>query len=332
VTASPRIPSTLDVVRARRRLASHLAPSPLRRSEWMSAHARADVRLKLEVVQPGGSFKIRGALNALLALSGSDGVRAEARRVIAASAGNHGRALALAARATEMEALVFTPATAPVTKKAAIRALGAGLNDDAADYDAAERAGRAAAEREGVRFVSPYNDADVIAGAGTIGLEIAEQMPDVDTVVVPLGGGGLASGLGLALDAAAPRARIVGVEVEASTPFTASLSAGRIVRITARPTLADGLAGNLEPDAITFGLVRQLVDDVVVVTEDELRHAMRRLLADEHLVAEGAGAAATAAVLAGRVPGMGQRVAVMLTGGNVDERVVKDVLAADDRI
>jgi threonine dehydratase len=218
--------SALDIVRARHRLAPHLAPTPLRRSDWLSTVARADVSLKLEIVLPSGSFKIRGALNALLSLNEHRDAqeRTVPQRVVTASAGNHGRALALAARAAGIGAVVFTPSTAPETKKAAIRALGAELHDDTRDYDAAEYAARAVAAREALRFVSSYNDPHIIAGAGTIGLEIAEQMPDVDTVVVPLGGGGLASGIALALNAAALRARIVGVEVEASTAFASSRS------------------------------------------------------------------------------------------------------------
>lgn len=321
-------PVVVDVLTARRRLAPHLTPTPLRASEWLSSAAEADVRLKLEIVQPGGSFKIRGALNALLALAERDLRSAETLRVVTASAGNHGRALALAAKVTHFAAVVFTPSSAPETKKAAIRALGAELHEEAADYDAAEQAGRRAADRDGLRFVSPYNDPDVIAGAGTIGLELAEQWPDADVVVVPLGGGGLASGIGLAAKAALPRARIIGVEVEASTPFTASRAVRRIVEIAARPTLADGLAGNLEPNTITFPLVQQLVDEIIVITEEELREAMRRLLVDEHLVVEGAGAAATGAVLAGRIPVRGQRVAVMVTGANVDGAVLRDLLGS----
>lgn len=316
--------TVIDIVAARRRLSRHLSPTPLRASEWLSAATGGDVRLKLESVQPSGSFKIRGALHALLAAAARG---APYSRVVTASAGNHGRGLALAARTLGVDAIVYTPSTAPETKKAGIRALGATLDDQALDYDAAERAGRAAAARDALPFISPYNDPDVIAGAGTIGLELAETLPEVDVIVMPLGGGGLASGIALAAQAAMPGARLVGVEVEASQPFTAGRAAGRMVQIDPRPTLADGLAGNPEPDTITFPLVQQHVDDIVVVTEAELKEAMRRLLADEHLVVEGAGAAATAAVSSGRVDVRDRRVAVLVTGANVDMAVVRELWA-----
>jgi threonine dehydratase len=325
------VPAVVDVVAARRRLERHLATTPLRRSAWLSARAGADIYLKLEIVQPGGSFKIRGALNALLAAQH----RAEAAhrhaptRVVTASAGNHGRSLAMAARQVGARAVVFTPATAPATKKAAIRDLGAELRDHCADYDAAEREALAFGQAEGIPFVSAYNDADVIAGAGTMGLEIVERLPGVEVVILPLGGGGLASGVGLALKAAAPRARVIGVEVDASTPFTTGLARGHIVEITPHPTLADGLAGNLQPDAITFPLVQRVVDEVVVITEAELRAAIAGICAEEHLVAEGAGAAAVGAVLAGRVQVADRQAAVVVTGANIDAAVLARVLGAD---
>ncbi len=158
----------------------------------------------------------------------------------------------------------------------------------------------------------------MIAGAGTIGLEIVEAMPAFDVVVVPLGGGGLASGVGLAIKAAAPQATIVGVEVEASSPFTLSLEAGRITEITPRPSLADGLVGNLEPGSMTFPLVKQVVDHVVTVSEDDLARAMKGLATEERLIVEGAGAAAVAAIMAGKASAPGQRVVALVTGGNVD--------------
>jgi len=192
------------------------------------------------------------------------------------------------------------------------------LHDECDTYDAAEAQAKAYATSEGAVYVSAYNHPDVIAGAGTIGLEIVERMPEIHVVVIPLGGGGLASGVGLAIKAAAPQATVVGVEVEASSPFTLSLDAGRITTITPRQSLADGLTGNLDADTITFPLVRQVVDSVVTVSEDELARAMKGLATEERLIVEGAGAAATAAVVAGKASAPGQRVVVLVTGGNVD--------------
>jgi threonine dehydratase len=308
------LPTVADVYEARRRLGTRLPRTPLLPSSWLSSVAGGDVFLKIESLNLTNSFKIRGALNAALRLS--EGLTADTM-VVAASAGNHGRALALAAEELGVTCVIFTPASAPEAKQNAIRRHGARLHV-CDDYDAAELQAKAFAEANGAVYISPYNNADVIAGAGTIGLEIIEAMPSVDLVVVPLGGGGLASGMGLAIKAAAPQAAIVGVEVEASTPFTLSLEAGRITEITPGPSLADGLVGNLEADSMTFPLVRQVVDHVVTISEGELAQAMKGLAAEDRLIVEGAGAAAAAAVMAGKISAHGKRVVAMVTGGNVD--------------
>jgi threonine dehydratase len=307
------LPAVGDIYAARRRLAPHLQPTPLLPSPWLSSLTGAEVFLKLESVNLTSSFKIRGALNAALKAA-----EQATTTLVTASAGNHGRALALAAERLRLGCVVFTPATAPAAKKDAIRRHGAALHDECEDYDAAEAQAKAWAAAEGGVYVSPYNHPDVIAGAGTIGLELLEVMPDLDVVVIPLGGGGLASGIGMAVKAAAPGATIAGVEVEASAPFTAGRRAGRITPIAPRASLADGLTGNLEADAITFRLVQQLVDAITIVNEADLISAMRGLAAEERLIVEGAGAAATAAVVSGKMTARGQRAVVMVTGANVD--------------
>jgi threonine dehydratase len=312
---SARIPTVLDVLAARQRLSPHLPPSPLLRSPWLSEATGASVFLKVESLQPGRSFKTRGALNALLR---ADRPADRVRTVATASAGNHGRALAFAAERLGRRAVVFVPATAPATKKAAIRQHGAELHDHSVDYDATEIDSRAWAEREGGVWISPYNDADVIAGAGTIAFELLDAQPALDLLVTPVGGGGLASGVGIALKAVAPHVAIVGVEAAASTPFATGVARGGITRIDVAPSLADGLTGNLEPGSITFDLVRRHIDRLVAVSEADLAGAIRGLAAEEQLIAEGAGAAATAAVLAGGVIAPGQRAVVLLTGGSID--------------
>jgi threonine dehydratase len=309
-------PNVLDVYLAQRRLPHGVRNTPLRPSPWLSSIAGGGVFLKIESANLTGSFKIRGALNAALKLK--EGRHAAIPTIVAASAGNHGRALAMAAEGLGLPCVVFTPRTAPDAKKDAIRRHGAVLKSDCEDYDAAELQAREFAAREGALYVSPYNHPDVIAGAGTIALEIVEAMPAVDVVVIPLGGGGLASGMAMALKAVAPRVRIVGVEVVASSPFTVGLAAGRITEITPSPSLADGLVGNLEANTITFQLVKQFVDSVVTVSEAELRRAMQGLAGEERLIVEGAGAAATAAILAGTTLAADQRAVVMVTGSNVD--------------
>ena len=317
----------VDILAARQRIRSQVDVTPCRHSDWLTSVAEASVALKLECVQRTGSFKIRGALNTLLrrgpALAGP-------RHVVTASAGNHGRAIALAAATLGMRATVFAPQDAPETKLTAIRRLGADLRLESS-YDDAESVARAFAREESLPFISPYNDADVIAGAGTIALELFEAEPSLQTIVAPVGGGGLISGVAIAAKSIAPAVRVVGVEAAASCAMSTSLGAGRITTIEPQPTLADGLAGNLEPGAITFEIVRRDVDEIVTVSEEEIARAMRGLLAQEHLVVEGAGAAAVAAILAGRVRSAGTAVA-LLTGANIDQgRLIDTVTAAGDR-
>jgi threonine dehydratase len=314
-----------EIFAARRRLQPYLRPTPLSPSAWLSSIAKSSVHLKLESVQLTNSFKIRGALNAALRLI-------ERRRgrplplVVTVSAGNHGRALALAGERLGLQVIVYTPKAAPETKKAAIRRHGAELRDDSPTYDAADQAARAFAADAGALYLSPYNDPDVIAGAGTVALEILESLPALDTVIVPIGGGGLLSGVGLAMKAAAPRIRVVGVEAAASTAFTVSLARGEITEIEVHDSIADGLTGNLEPRSITFPIVRDVVDAIVSVDEAALTHAVRGLAAEEHVIAEGAGAAATAAIVAGHVASGGQVVAIV-SGGNIDLGRLRAVLA-----
>jgi threonine dehydratase len=289
----------------------------------LSAAARGDVFLKLETLQPTFSYKIRGALNAVLTLVEQRG--ADVPPLVTASAGNHGRALAYAARAAGVPLTVYVPVDAPRTKVDAIRQAGAELRT-CRDYDEAESLAKRHGTDGGALFVSPYSHADVIAGAGTIALEILEEQPGVDTIVVPVGGGGLVSGIAIAVNALATRSTVVGVEVEASSPFTQSLAAGRIVTIDVRPTLADGLSGNLDPDTVTFDIVRTLVGRIALVSERQLEDTIGGLVREERLIAEGAGAAAAAAVLSGAVETRSRRTAVILSGANIDLDQLKKLI------
>jgi threonine dehydratase len=298
--------------------------TPLRASRWLSDLVRGDVRLKLETLQPTFSYKVRGALNAVLRLAAQRTVNRP--ELVTASAGNHGRALAHAAHTCGMPLTVYVPARAPRVKLGAMRAEGAAL-ELCRDYDEAEARARQHAASGTAIFISPYAHPDVIAGAGTVGLEIIEDWPEVDTIVAAVGGGGLLAGIALAAAEASRPVAVIGVEAEASSPFTASLAAGRIVRVDVQPTLADGLAGNLDPDTPTFAVIRTRVREIACVTEPELRQAVAGVLRHERLIAEGAGAAAVAALVAGRLRTSGQRVAVVLTGANIDEEVLTEILA-----
>jgi threonine dehydratase len=304
----------VEVFRARRRIGPYIRRTPLIRSAWLSALARATVSLKLESLQVSNSFKARGAFNAVIARLERDH---PPERLVTASAGNHGRALAAAAETFRLPLVVFTPLDAPQAKIAAIRRHGADLRAEGRDYDDAERLAKAFATRTGAEFISPYNDADVIAGAGTIALEVAEDAAS-DALIVPIGGGGLMSGVAAAAKAIDPATEVIGVEADASCAFQTSVGAGHLVTIVPGPTLADGLGGNPDPDTVTFAFIQSLVDRIVTVSEADLAAAIAGLLESEHLVAEGAGAAGVAALVGRRVTLEGKSVVVIVSGSNID--------------
>jgi threonine dehydratase len=312
-----------DIRRARERIAGHLRVTPLVESRWLSQASSADVRLKLESTQVSNAFKVRGALNALIRLREDD---QSVTRVVTASAGNHGRALAWAAELMSVPATVFTPRDAPQAKLRAIRDSGADLRAVCDDYEDAERRAMAFAREDGAVFISAYSHEDVIAGGGTVGLEIVETWPDVDAVLVPIGGGGLISGIAVAVKGVRPEAEVIGVEAAASPAFTTARRAGRITPIRVEPTIADGLAGNAEADTLTWPYIRDLVDRIVTVSESELRTGIRGLLAEDHLVAEGAGAAAPAAAASGRAGIATRRAAIVLSGANIDVEKLRDIM------
>lgn len=304
---------TLDEIRAAAaRIRGHVLRTPVRHSAWLSRAAGADVYLKLETIQPTFSYKIRGATNAVLKLAEAAGKQAPP--IVTASAGNHGRAMAHAAARAGMRLTVYVPEHAPRTKVEAISQLGAELRL-CADYDEAERRAKAHGARGIGVFISPYAHPDVIAGAGTVALEILEDLPSTDVIVAAIGGGGLISGISIAAGAAVEAA---GAEVEASTPFTTSLAAGRLTTIEVGDSLADGLTGNLDPDSPTFDIVRERVRRIAVISEEELRAAIGDVGDHERLIIEGAAAAAVAAVATGKLDVRGRRVAVVLSGANID--------------
>jgi threonine dehydratase len=316
----------VDIFRARTRIAPYVRRTPLAPSAWLSDLAGARVSLKLESQQRSHSFKLRGAFNAVMArLERSADARAQ---LVTASAGNHGRGLAEAAATFGMPLIVFTPADAPATKLAAIRRHGAELRAVGRDYDDAERMAKAFAKEMGAEFISPYSDLDVIAGAATVALEIFEDAADTDTLLVPIGGGGLISGVATAAKAINAGCEVIGVELDVSCPFQTSVRAGRLVEIVPGATLADGLVGNPDPETITFAFIQRLVDRIVTVSEADLSAAMVGLVEAEHLVTEGAGAAATAALVGRRVDLRGRRVAVVVSGANIDRARLAALLAA----
>jgi len=314
-----------DILAARGRIAPYISRTPLVPSAWLSTFAGADVRLKLESLQLTNSFKLRGAVNATAAfLERHRGQPGPAGLIVTASAGNHGRAMAHAAERLGLELVVFAPRSAPRAKLDYIARHGADLRP-APTYEDSERMAKAFAAECGATFISPYSHPDVIAGAATVAVEILEDWPDVDTILVSVGGGGLVSGTALAARALAGRVGVVGVEAEASPAFHEALKAGHIVGIEVHPTLADGLAGNMDPETMTFDLVRRYVNRTVLAPESAIADAIRGLFEQERVVAEGAGATAVAALLAG-LPVAGRKVAVVVSGANIDAELLSEVL------
>jgi threonine dehydratase len=316
----------VDVFCARRRIAPWVRRTPLAGSFWLSQLSGGDVALKLESLQFSNSFKWRGAFNALIARL--ERGASPSMPFVTASAGNHGRALAAAADAFHVPLVVFTPENAPQAKLSAITRHGATLRPDAPDYDEAERLAKAFAADTGAEFISPYSDPDVIAGAATVALDILEDAPATDVFLVPIGGGGLISGMALVAKAINPACQVIGIELDVSCAFQTSVRAGKLVEIVAGPSLADGLGGNPDPETITFAYIQRLVDRIDTVSEADLAAAIAGLVAHEHVVAEGAGAATTAALVGGRTDVRGRRVAAVVSGSNIDAARLAGVLAA----
>ncbi|MCW3021245.1 MAG: threonine ammonia-lyase [Conexibacter sp.] len=302
-----------DVERARQAIGDVARHTPVLSSATLSERCGGDVVLKAESLQRTGAFKIRGALNKLAALG--DGCAAG---VVCGSAGNHAQALALAARERGVPCEVFMPESAPIAKVEATAALGAHVVITGATVDDCIVAARARAAEAGLAFVHPFDDPDIVAGQGTLGLELLEDLPDLATVVVPVGGGGLASGVAIAVKSARPEVRVIGVQVDTVAAYPPSLAAGRPVGVDASLTLADGIAVK-RPGELTLPLVAQWLDEVVVVSEDEVAEAMVMLMEKAKLVVEGAGAVGVAALLGGQALAAEHgTTCVVLSGGNVD--------------
>lgn len=305
------------IYRARRAIAPWVRRTPLVRSASLSrlAGAGAGVHLKLESAHETGAFKIRGATNRLAQL-GEDELR---RGVVTVSTGNHGRAVALAARRRGVRAVVCLSELVPAHKRAAIEALGAELRIAGRSQDEAEAEAERLAREAGLVPVHPFDDPAVIAGQGTIGIELLEDLGRVDALISGLSGGGLIGGTALALKAANPATRVVAVSMERGPAMFRSVRAGRPVAVSEEPTLADSLGGGIGlANRHTFDLVRRVVDEYVLVSEEEIAAGMAHLYRHERLVAEGGAAVGAAALLAGRITGLEGNVACLVSGNNVD--------------
>jgi threonine dehydratase len=303
-----------SIIEAAAALRGVAVDTPLLWAPWLGEAVGGEVRLKCENLQRAGAFKIRGAYTMVSRLRPEE----RQRGVIAYSSGNHAQGAALAARLFGIRAVVVMPTTAPAVKVEGARRLGAEVILEGTTSTERQKRAEMEAARQGLTVVPAFDHPDIIAGQGTTGLEILTQWPEVETVVVPIGGGGLIAGVAAWIKQAGSSCRVIGVEPENADAMHRSRAAGAPVTIESRPTIADGLMP-VRPGDLTFRHVQRFVDDVVLVSDDAIRDATLRLLSTAKLVVEFSGAATVAALLSGRVPA-GGRIAAVLSGGNIDPR------------
>jgi len=314
--------SLTDIERAAARIDGRVLRSPLVHSSPLSQRSGCPTYLKLETRQPTGAFKLRGATNAILALDDAS----RRRGLVTASTGNHGRAVAYAARELGVPATVCMSALVPANKVEAIRSLGAEIRIVGTSQDDAQEKVERLVEKLGLTPIPPFDAVDVVAGQGTIGLELVEDMPDLHTVLIPLSGGGLAGGVAAAVKALKPEARIVGISMQRGAAMHAAIAAGRPVAVREEETLADSLGGGIGlSNRVTFALCRDLIDEVVLLSEEEIAAGIRHAAREEGETVEGAGAVGIGAILAGKVTLSGP-TAIIVSGGNIDPAVHKAIV------
>ena len=311
-----------NVVLAANRIAPHIRETPLDRSPFFSDLTGANVFLKLENLQFTGSFKLRGAFNKLLSLTPQQ----RAAGCVAASSGNHGAAVAFAMSKLDTKGVIFVPEGTSTTKVDAIKRAGGDVRFFGTDGLDTEMHARDYAAENGMCYLSPYNDEDVVAGQGTCGVEIAKQLPQVDAIFLAVGGGGLISGVGSFLKSVNPTMSVIACQPAASAVMTESVKAGEILELPSQPTLSDGTAGGIEADAITFDLCRTVTDDYVVVSEDQIAEAMRQFIDAHHMLPEGAAGVALAGLRHRADSYKGKIVVVIICGGNISRETLKEVI------
>ena len=304
--------------------ASHTLKEVIRRTDLIKApkiNPDADVYLKTENLQVTGSFKVRGAYYKISQLTEEE----KAKGVIACSAGNHAQGVALAATKAGIKSLICLPDGAPISKVEATKSYGAEVCLVEGVYDDAYKKALELRDEKGYTFIHPFDDENVIAGQGTIGLELLEQLPDMDAVVVPIGGGGLISGVAYAIKQLNPKIKVYGVQAAGAPSMANSVTDGKIERLDTVSTIADGIAVK-EPGVNTFELVKEYVDEIVTVTDDEISGAILALIEQQKLIAEGAGAVSVAAVMFNKVPVSGKKVVCLVSGGNIDVTILSRVI------
>lgn len=311
-----------DVYAVRNRIDSLIKKTPLEPSLFLSEKCGGEVWLKLENQQLTGSFKVRGALNRLLKINHDE----KERGIVTASSGNHAQGIGYAAQILGLKATIVVPTHTPRVKLDAIRRYGVELVMYGSEYMDAERRARQMEKEESMPFISGYNDLDIIAGQGTVGLEMVESMPDLDVVLVPVGGGGLISGVACVLKTINRDIKVVGVQSVASPVMCESVKQGHIVEMELENSVAEGLHGGIEEGSVTFEMCRDLVDDFVLVREETIVKAIWLLLTQQHQVVEGAGAVGAAAIMENPQWFRNRRVGVVISGGNLDTKLLQEAV------
>ena len=314
-----------DIKDAMETIRNRVKRTPLARSQFLSNFCSGEVYLKLENLQTTNSFKIRGAFNKMLHLD-SEEIK---RGIITASAGNHAQAVAIAAEKLSIPVKIIIPENTPKVKIDKIRKHDVELILYGDIYDEAEQKAIDLARKDGLTYISPYNDRFVIAGQGTIALEIFEDLPSVDTIIVPVGGGGLISGISVAAKTIKPTVQIIGVQSEASPVMHESLKAGKIVEVEMKTSIADGLYGGIEDGSITFEIIKNHVDKILLCKEETIRKAIYLLWDEEKQVSEGAGATAITPMIENRHMFREKTVVAVISGGNIEDKLFRDILASE---
>lgn len=311
-----------DIKAAREIISTGVKKTPLIHSQYLSSYCGGLVYLKLENQQITNSFKIRGALNRMSKLSPDE----RSRGVVTASSGNHAQAVARVAELMNISARIFVPKNTSKTKLEKINKYNVEIMLYG-DYDEVETKAREVAAKEELTYVSPYNDEGIIAGQGTVGLEILEDLPNVEIIIVAVGGGGLISGIAIAAKSINPNIKVIGVQSKAAPTVHESLKAGKIVWVKEGESFAEGLLGGIEQEAITFGMIRKYVDDLIVVKEETIKNAIKLLWENEKQVTEGAGAIAIAPILENHDKFKGKTVVSVISGGNIEENLFQKIVS-----
>lgn len=307
----------MEIQRARERIAPFIHKTPIEPSETLSKLSGCNIFLKLENFQKTGSYKVRGALNKILTLKESKIIKG----VIAASAGNHAQGVAYSASKVGLYSLIVMPETAPISKIAATKNYGAEVLLYGEDFDSAYKRAKELSEEKNLFFIHAFDDPEVIAGQGTIALEALEDLKDIQAVIVPIGGGGLISGISIAIKEKNPKIKVIGVQAEGAPATYLSIKEGKIIEIEKVNTIADGIAVR-KPGEITTQIIKKYVDEIVLVSDEEIASAILLLMERTKLIVEAAGAVGVAAITTGKVPLRGTKVLIVLSGGNIDVNMI----------